>query len=293
MSFFKNYYAKHFKRKSTSEIIAHIIVSIFCIILALSYVYILVWCFFSSVRPSREITTSPFSFPSSWHFDNFITTFNKFKVEGVDFWGMLINNLYFSVFGGVLSIFFTSLIAYTTTKYKFFGSGIYPKLVFISLILPLYGTGAATYKLFYNLGFINNYKYIFTACGGLTIYYLYFRAFYKTVSQTYTEAAEIDGANDFTIYFRVVLPQAMPLCLSLFILIWVAQWGDGTTPLLYLSKMPTLASGLYLFSKKYTDAASKSMVYCGCFLITIPPLIIFIFCNKLFTANVSIGGIKE
>jgi multiple sugar transport system permease protein len=84
----------------------------------------------------------------------------------------------------------------------------------------------------------------------------------------------------------------MPLFISLFILNWVGQWGDGTTPLLYIRKLPTLASGLYLFEKE-CDGFDKNILYAGCFLVSIPPLLLFVFFNKLFTSNVSLGGIKE
>lgn len=283
-----------FSKRSPSELIVHLVVFLVFALVALSYLYILFWCVMSSLKTHVEVILDPFGWPKSGsHFSNYKELMEKLNVNDNNFFTMIFNSVFFSVIGALISMSVTSLLAYVTTKYKFPGAKFYPAAVFVIITLPIYGTGGATYKLYYNLGFVNSYAYIFTAFGGMSIYYLYFQAFYRNLSWSYAEAAEIDGANDFQVYFRVMMPQSMSLFWSLFILVWLAQWNDVSQGLLYLRDLPQLSVGVYLFEKAMITEARKDILYAGCFLCCVPPLLLFIFCNKILTSNVSLGGIKE
>ena len=159
--------------------------------------------------------------------------------------------------------------------------------------LPIFGSGSATYKLLYNLGFLNSRLMILTSLGGFSMNFLYMYAFFRGVSDTYAEAAEIDGANDWQIFFKVMLPQSMAMAGSLFIILWMAEWNSYGTALIYLNKMPTLAVGIYLFQTHMMYKSSMNILYAACFISLLPPLLIFITCNGMLMSNVSLGGIKE
>ena len=115
------------------------------------------------------------------------------------------------------------------------------------------------------------------------------------MSWSYAEAAEIDGANDFQIYFKVMFPQAITMFGSLFLMLWMADWNNYGTALIYLSKMPTLAVGIYKFKQDmvYFGGGRPDILYAACTLVLIPPLVMFALCNKALMSNVSLGGIKE
>ena len=70
---------------------------------------------------------------------------------------------------------------------------------------------------------------------------MYFYAFYRGLSKSYVEAAEIAGANKWQIYFKIMFPQAAAMFGSLFLMLWIADWNNYSTALIYLSKLPTLA----------------------------------------------------
>lgn len=113
------------------------------------------------------------------------------------------------------------------------------------------------------------------------------------MSWSYAEAAEIDGANDWQIYFKVMFPQALTMVGSLFLMLWIAEWNSYGTALIYLSKLPTLAVGIYLFNVDMMYSSRPDILYAACTISILPPLIIFIFCNNALMSNVSLGGIKE
>ena len=122
---------------------------------------------------------------------------------------------------------------------------------------------------------------------------LYFLAGLQSISTDLYEAASIDGANKWQIYFKIMFPQAAAMFGSLFLMLWIADWNNYSTALIYLSKLPTLAVGIYKFQLQMTYSSRMDILYAACTISLLPPLIIFIFFNNALMSNVSIGGIKE
>ena len=279
-------------RRSLSEQIVYAVVFIIFTLFALSYLYMLFWCFYSGLRTNDLIAEKPFGI-DELHFRNYIDVFTLMEVNGSSFFMMLLNSIYFSVLGPFITIFITSAFAYVTCKYKFPGAKIIYFAVFLACIIPLYGTGVGQYKLMYNLGFINSRTMIFSSFHGHSMNFLYFFAFYTGISNSYREAAEIDGANDWQIYFKIIFPQTISMFGSLFLILWMADWNNYSTALIYLPKLPTLAVGIYEFQTEMQYSARSDILYAACTISLLPPLIIFMFCNNALMKNVSLGGIKE
>ena len=284
-----------YKNKTLSECIVYTIV--FCIftLIAFSYVYVLFWCFISGMRTHSDVTLRPFEgMFEGLQPVKIIQVFDKLTTEQTGFFGMLVNSLYFSITSVVVNLFCTASFAYVTTKYEFPGSKYVYSIVMVLMVLPIYGSGGATYKLYVDMGLINNpLQAIVCSTSGLGMGYLYFNAFYRGLSNTYKEAAEIDGAGDYTIFFRIVMPQAMGLAGALFLTNWIGGWNGYEGFLIYMPGLPNLAAGLYLFQVHIERVAQREYVYGACFIIAIPPLILFALFNKTLTSSISLGGIKE
>ncbi len=277
---------------TVSEIILRVVVFIFFLAVAASYVYLVFWCFYSGARNAGDFALNPFGF-SSLQLGNYVEVFEVIESNGTSFLGMIGNSLYFSFLGPFLCIFVTCQFAYCAAKYKFPGNKILYILVLAVTILPIYGTGNGMYKLLYNLGWMNTHLMILTSLGGFNIYFLFFYAFFQSLSWTYAEAAQVDGANPWQIFFRVMLPQALPMFGSLFLMCWIVEWNSYASALIYLPKLPTLAVGIYQFKNLTLYQNRSDLLYAACALSMLPPLLLFVFCNKTLMSNVSIGGIKE
>lgn len=283
---------KKFKRKSPAEIMLYCFVSLIFLIVALSYIYILVWTIMSSLKTHTEIVLDPFTLPAKWNWKHYIEVLNVFNVNGHGFLEMLFNSLWFSVVGSFIQIFTTITFAYCCTKYKFPGSELVYTIILIMITLPIYGSGGATYKLIYKLGMIDTYAHVLLSAAGMNTMFLYFRAFFKSVSWTYAEAAMMDGANHFDIYFRVMLPQARSIFMALFLTTWLSAWNNYESALLYLPNRPTLPIGIYQFNTEMIYRARLDILFTACVIVSVPALILFIAFNKVLTTNVSLGGIK-
>ncbi len=277
---------------SVSEIILRIIAFVLFLGVALSYLYLIFWCFYSGMRNMDDFALNPFGF-SKIQISNYIEVFSQIESNGTSFWGMIGNSLFFSFLGPLLCIFVTCQFAYAAAKYRFPGNKLLYVLVLGVTILPLYGTGNGMYKLLYNLGWMNTYWMILTSLGGFNIYFLFFYAFFQSLSWTYAEAAQVDGANPWQIFFRVMLPQALPMFGSLFLMCWITEWNSYASALIYLPQLPTLAVGIYNFRTLAVYTGRMDLLYAACAISMLPPLLLFAFCNKTLMSNVSIGGIKE
>lgn len=281
------------KNGRLSQTVTYTVVFIIFLAFALSYLFIFFWGITAGLKTHNEIVLSPFALPESWQIKNYIEVFTLLNVEGTGFFGMLLNSVYFSVLGQFICCMTTCMLAYVTCKYKFPGSRFIFVLVTFVLILPIYGNGGSMYSLLYRLGMVNSYSHILIMFGGVNIYYLYFHAAFSSLSWTYAEAAFIDGANDFTVFFKVMLPQVMPVFGALFLMMWISDWNNYASALIYLNKMPTLASGIYQFDLTMTRYGNLHILYAAYMISAIPPIVLFTLFNKTLTSNVSIGGIKE
>lgn len=283
---------KRFKRKSRVEVALYCCVSVIFMAVALSYLYIFVWAVLAGFKTHNEIVLNPFSLPETMQWKNYLDVFSAFKVNGADFWDMLFNSVWFSVGGVVINQFVTITFAYCCTKYKFPGSKLPYIIILIMLTLPIYGNAGATYKIVHALGLIDTYAYILTSAAGFNMFFLYYRAYFKNMSWTYAEAAMMDGANDFQIYFRVMLPQAKPIFGALFISQWIVNWNSYEGALIYLPNIPTLPVGIFEFNTEMIYRARLDILFATCVWIVLPAIILFIAFNKVITTNVSVGGIK-
>ena len=279
-------------RKTPGETILHLIVSAVFAIIALSYVYMFFWAVMSACKTHTEIIMNPFALPKKWHWEHFVEVVSSLNVNGNGFWEMLFNSCFFSVVGALLQTFVTITFAYCCTMYKFPGSNLPYTIILVIIVLPIYGSGGATYALYRQLGMVDSYTHIICSAAGMTGSFLYFRAFFKNMSWTYAEAAAMDGCGPFRLYFKVMLPQAKPIFGALFLTTWLASWNNYESALLYLPNLPTLPVGIYQFNTEMIYRARLDILFAACVLVSIPALVLFTVFNKMITTNVSVGGIK-
>ena len=108
--------------------------------------------------------------------------------------------------------------------------------------------------------------------GAISVYNMILaRTFIQAIPDDLWEAAEIDGAGDYTIFFQIVIPQAMGLITALFLTSWIGGWNGYEGFLIYMPGLPNLAAGLYLFQVHVERTAQWEYVYGACFIIAIPP----------------------
>lgn len=279
-------------KKRPGEIVLFAVVFLLFVLYAVMLFYPLIWGLLSSFKSVKDYNNSPFSFPSVWHFENYIEAIKTISDDGMSFTQMLWNSVWFAVGSAIIHMEFTSAYAYVLNKYNFRGRKFLYGLCLFMMAVPIGASFVSTYRLMHNLHLTNSYLILLTSINVYGMKLILCYSYYNNISNAYVEAAQIDGANFYTIYFKAMRPQATPILLTLMVLEFIEKWNDYMGPLLYLSKMPTLATGLYRYQSIVEWSGNYPVLFAGIFICTLPLFLIFIFFSNKLMDNISVGGLK-
>lgn len=272
------------------------IFALYALVLLFPFVWLIVQSFGNPKTYSYdafEIGKATFFYvPKIWHFENYVMAFQMLSTsDGITFFDMLLNSLWYVGIGVVFSAFWHSLTGYVFAKYEFKGKAFIYSCAIFSMTIPLVGSSAALYRLAVNLRIYDTGPLFLaiTCCGGFGGSFLMMYGIFKGLSWTYVEAVYIDGGGDWTAYFKIILPQAMPAIFAIMVNEGIALWNNYTQVLLYMPSTPTLASGLYQLK---TNHIQLPLYYAGLVISMIPVVILYAFMSGSMMKNLSIGGIK-
>jgi ABC-type glycerol-3-phosphate transport system permease component len=261
---------------------------------AASIIYMLFWGTMSSLKDGvEEYFKSPFALPEKLIFENYSEAVKVMSVNDVSFFTMTFNSTWFSVGSILINITFVSITAYIFAKYQFrFKRFLYALSLFI-MMMPIYGAMPAQYSLYTMLGIIDSPMILLTHLSvfGSTSFIIV-HGFYKNLSWAYAESAMIDGAGDWTIYFKIMLPQARSILASFMLINFIGNWNDYMTPILFLQNMPTLASGLFTYQTIVERTGNYPLFFAGIILSMLPIMVIYSMMHKTLIENMSFGGLK-
>ena len=193
---------------------------------AFTIFYALGWCVLSSLRPRQDLMNDPFGFPEKLVFTNYVQAFKGMQVGDTNMILMLINSAWYSIGGTAVNIACATTLAYVVSKYKFFGRNLIYTISVVVLVLPIIGSLPASYRLIRGLHLHDSPLILLTFTSGFGFNFIVLYGFFSNVSWSYAEAGIIDGASDFTIFGKIMLPQAIPAVLSLFIIAFIGVWND-------------------------------------------------------------------
>lgn len=209
---------------------------------------------------------------------------------------LLVNTLLYTVGGALIYAIMPALTAYLCAKYPYKLSAILVVVYTLMMCMPIVGSTPFELTFLRNTGLydniIGNYIQKMTGSG---MYFFVYLAYFKGTSETYREAAQIDGASQFRIMTTIYFPLAIKIIATVFLIQFVALWNDYQTPLLYLPTHPTLAYAVYYVSYEAFEPALYHTPprIAGLMLLAVPIVILFaIFKDKLM-GDISLGGIKE
>lgn len=260
----------------------------------------MIWAWISTFRVTDEFDDNYFAFPQKWVLENYIYSFKVFKVKidnvYIKFWGMLWNTFLYAGVGTLMYVICHYLVAYCTAKYPYKFSKILYTTVLVIMVIPIVGDSAARLQLLDALNMYDNWLGFFFQRFGFTgLYFLVMHETIKAVPNSISEAAEIDGANQFQIMWGIVFPQVINMVAVVALITFMGQWNEFQFAIMYMPSYPTLASGLQQFLRSGNNeiAGSIPMQLAGCMLLFYPMLILFIFLHDKMMGDLSMGGVKE
>jgi multiple sugar transport system permease protein len=210
----------------------------------------------------------------------------------IPFARLFANSVIFALGVSLLSLLLDSLAAYALARLHFRGRRISFWLVLIVLMVPFQITLIPLYLTVFEFGWIDSYAGLILprATNAFGIFLL--RQFFISIPRDYDEAARIDGASEFYIYRKIILPLSKPALATLFIFHFMYNWNDFLWPLVITTsqEMRTLPAGLALFMGQHT--AEQALLLAGATLTLLPLLVAFLLAQRQFVRGVANTGIK-
>ena len=240
-----------------------------------------------SLKDNEQFFQNPWLPSLPFHWENYVYGWNYIGMK-------IFNTTFVAVTSTVLSIAMSVVGAYFFARFKMPGSKV---LFFVFTLLMMY-PGVANmvpmFKLISSLGMYNTYwALILPAIAGGQAFNIYvLRNFIEDIPQDLFDAIEIDGGNVLQQIWHIVVPMSMPIIGTLGILKIIGQWNNFIGPLLYIrdDSMQMLSVSLLYLDGEYTKQWGQLMA--GYTVASLPLVVMFLFCMKLFVRGLSAGAIK-
>ena len=246
--------------------------------------------FLTAVKDKAQASFLDFSWPSSWpvwqNFAEVISTRNYMLLLAY------FNSSIITVGAVSMLILFGAMVGYVLQRRNSGWNKVIFGCVLAGLIVPpavvptiWVMQGLHLFKTIWGMVFIQ-------VAYGLAFSVLLYRSFISTIPRDLDEAARIDGARPLQIFIRVILPLLKPVTVTLIVVQSIAIFNDFTNPLYYLPGKQNVTVQLTLFNFQSQFQTQFNLLFMNILLVTIPPLIVFIFFNRQIVAGMTAGGVK-
>lgn len=279
------------ERKSLGEKVVFAIAFLIFLIYATTLIFPFAWGLVSSLKTPNEYYDA-FKWPAKLQFGNYVEAFKSLSVEGITFMEMVWNSVWFAIGSTVIHTYCTAATSYVLARYEFRGKKLVMGLFILVMSLPVYGAFPAQYRLYHQLHLVDSYLILLTAFGAVSMNMLLMIGYYKNMSGTYAESAKVDGAGPMKTFHAIMMPQAKPFILTVFMFDFISSWNNYLSPMLYLPSKLTLATGLYMYQEAAVRYGNYPMYFAAMFVFIIPVVALYLFLNRTIMENLSIGGIK-
>lgn len=259
------------------------------ILLSLLFLAPFFWMLSTALKaPDELFQFPPKLIPSTWHFENFSKAWNS-----QPFNLFLVNSLIVTVMTTIGQVVSSTLVAYGFARFKFKGRDFLFMIVLATMMIPWDVTMIPLYMEFNWFGWINTLKaLIVPSFFGSAFYIFLLRQFIMSIPKELDEAARIDGANVFQIYYKIYIPLVWPVIVLIAVFNILGSWNDYLGPLIFLNDQSkyTLTLGLAQFKGIYGVDTNGLMAVT--LLISIVPLILFFVAQKKIIEGVQSTSLK-
>ncbi len=249
------------------------------------------WMLSTALKPAEQVYLSPPVWvPIPPQFMNFWTALTR-----VPFYLYAFNTSIIVVFVMIGTLLSCSFAAYGFARLKAPGKDLIFMLVLGTLMLPGAVTLVPTYLMFNAFGWVNTFlPLIVPSFFGSAFNIFLLRQFYQTLPVELEDAAKIDGANPYRIWWSIMLPLSQPVLATVAVFTFVSTYNDFFTPLIYLSDESkyTIAVALSFFQGSPRIGPQMHLLMAAVTVSLLPPLILFIGAQRFFVRGIVMSGIK-
>ena len=263
---------------------------IFCIYTVL-LIFPEVWLFINSFKNYLEFSESPWAIPKTIQWSNYAFIFQTFNMGEA-----FLNSIILCFACPTATIVSTTCAAYALAKFDFRGKKTLYFMHILPMLVCITGSTSTLYMFFNDLQIYDTFfAMIWSNAGGTGMNFLLVYALFKNVSRTYMEAAEIDGASDFTVFIQIMAPQAVGIIGTLWMLGFIGCWNEYASYQLFLPSHPTVSTRLVFIESNVTQGLYTSHYpefFAAIMISIIPVIVIFlVFQDQIMQMSLG-GGIK-
>jgi len=272
---------------SWGRVFIYLVLSFFC----LTTIAAFIWVIMISLKTSTEfVMSSPWDLPEKLNVENYIFAWSTAKIGS--YFG---NSLFVATAGATLSVAISALPAYAIARIPFGFNKLAGNYFLIGYMIPLM---LAVIPLFFMMSGFG------MASGVITLLLLYIasgvpfntfvlRGFFESLPSELEEAAAVDGASPFRVFWQIMLPLAWPGLVSAYLLNFLSLWNEFFLALIFLRKASaTLPLGLFYMQQRAYYTAQWPPLFAGVVMATIPVLIIFALLQNQITKGMTAGALK-
>lgn len=290
-------HAGHIEDSTTHRLTTErILLYVFVLALCLMFGFPLFWTLMSSLKTAPEMFAYPPQiFPAVPQWDNYLRVVYLERLPVLRWFG---NSVLVTVLSTTGALITASLVAYSFARFEYRGRDALFMITLATMMLPSQVTLIPQFVLFHRLGWINTLLPLWVPFwfggGGFAIFLM--RQFFLSLPRDMDEAALLDGAGYFRIFWSILLPLCKPVLATLGIITLIAQWSDFLGPLIYLNSPEkfTISVGLQFFnnSPEVGGEPLQHILMAACILSMLPIITIFFLGQRFFVRGIVMSGIK-
>lgn len=253
------------------------------------------WMLLTALKSQPEVTRWP---PSLWPEDPTLANFRA-ALGTANFPRLLLNSTLIATFAAIANVLLDSMAAFAFARLSFPGRDALFALVLGTMMLPAVVTIIPLFLIVKSLpspsagGWLNTYLGIAMPGAASAFGIFLFRQYFATIPRELDEAAMMDGAGPWWIYWHIALPLARPAVVTVAVYTFVMQWNDFLWPLVAATDadMYTVQVGLSYFTTEHS--VNWPLLMAGAVLVTLPVLALYAVMQKQFVGGLTVGGLKE
>ena len=274
-------------RRASGQFISQGLMHVVLLAMAVLALAPFVWSIFASFKPFKELVSSQNLLPHTWTLNSYREIFTR-----AHFLDAAQNSIIAAVSVTVVTLLTSSAVGYVFAKYRFWGKDLLFIILLSTLMVPFSVILIPLYIRIADIGLSNSLGGIIITGLWSTFGIFMMRQFMETIPFELLDAARIDGASEWRIFFQIVMPLATAPMAALGVFTFLANWDSYLWPLVVLNSpekqtIPLILAGLRsLYLTRYDMWAAGSM------LTVVPVMIIYAFASKWFIRGIAMTGIK-
>ena len=225
-----------------------------------------------SMKSKGDLVTNFVGLPKAWTLENYIKVLTEENLLRY-----AANSVFLVVVGTLGCLFLGALTAYGISRFEFRGKGFIVAYFLIGMMVPIQVSVLPLFLILRTIGLLNNLLGLaLVYVSGISMGCFIFQKFFQTIPMAMEESARMDGAGDFKIFFRIIVPLCKPVIMTVALITAIGQWNDFYMPMVLLGKRSTytLTLIIYQYIGQFTKHMGESM---AAVIITLIPIIVLYF----------------